>query len=352
MIQNKHVIIKNIYYMLAYAFKDLKQSNYEEVASEDFEYIHDLFAKILSLGITRQLKQGLYKEYIVKEDDLLTLRGKINFPETINHQMRQKRVLACEFDELSENNIYNQILKTTVLLLLREASVQFEIKNNLKKSILFFANIDEINLSLVRWNQLRFSKNNQRYRMLIAICQLIYEGLIITTDSGTIKVAHFLDEQRMCRLYEKFILEFYRAEMPMLNANASWIDWQVTDGDDALLPGLHTDIMLTDKEGKKTLIIDAKYYSKTTQVQHNKRSLHSSNMFQIFTYVKNKDVGNTGNVAGMLLYAKTDEEIVPDADVIISGNKISAKTLDLNCDFVTIKAQLVGIANEYFEIPN
>ena len=45
-----------------------------------------------------------------------------------------------------------------------------------------------------------------------------------------------------------------------------------------------------------------------THKQYDSRSLHSSNLYQIFTYV-NKDVGNTGNVAGMLLYAKTEETI-------------------------------------------
>jgi 5-methylcytosine-specific restriction enzyme subunit McrC len=67
-------------------------------------------------------------------------------------------------------------------------------------------------------------------------------------------------------------------------------------------------------------------------------------MYQIFTYVKNMDAANSGNVSGLLLYAKTDEEIVPDSDFIISGNRISVKTLDLNTDFSNIAKQLNTIA--------
>ena len=55
--------------MLAYAFRVLKQSNYSQVATEDFENIHNLLAAILSKGISQQLKQGLYKEYVDKYDD-------------------------------------------------------------------------------------------------------------------------------------------------------------------------------------------------------------------------------------------------------------------------------------------
>jgi len=86
-----------------------------------------------------------------------------------------------------------------------------------------------------------------------------------------------------------------------------------------------------------------------THKQYDSRSLHFSNLYQIFTYVKNKDVGNTGNVAGMLLYAKTEETITADCDFKMGGNKISVKTLDLNISFPNIAEQLDRIALTYFE---
>ena len=47
-------------------------------------------------------------------------------------------------------------------------------------------------------------------------------------------------------------------------------------------------------------------------------------------------------VAGMLLYAKTNDTHQPDPKeaYLMSGNKIMVKTLDLNCDFAEIKKQL------------
>lgn len=52
----------------------------------------------------------------------------------------------------------------------------------------------------------------------------------------------------------------------------------------------------------------------------------------------------------MLLYAKTEEEISPDMDVVLSGNKISAKTSDLNRSFTDISARLKSIAKDYFNL--
>ena len=48
MIKDKSIFIKNIYYMLSYAFTTLNQGGYEDVATEEFENIHNLFAAILA----------------------------------------------------------------------------------------------------------------------------------------------------------------------------------------------------------------------------------------------------------------------------------------------------------------
>ena len=53
-------------------------------------------------------------------------------------------------------------------------------------------------------------------------------------------------------------------------------------------------------------------------------------------------------VSGMLLYAKTDEEIHPNGAYLMSGNRISVKTLDLNCEFERIADQLDEIVNSAF----
>ena len=107
------------------------------------------------------------------------------------------------------------------------------------------------------------------------------------------------------------------------------------------------------KQGDRILVIDAKYYSHTMQVQYDKHTLHSNNLYQIFTYVKNKDseFGNQPHeVSGMILYAATDEAIQPNNSYQMSGNKICVKTLDLNRDFSKIAAQLNAIVVEYFSL--
>lgn len=227
--------------MLSYAFTALNQGGYENVETEEFENLHNLFAAILTKGIGRQLKQGLYREYLSSKEDLAVVRGKIDMPGSIQHRLARKRALTCEYDELSENNLLNQILKTTV------------------------------------------------------------------------------------------------------------IPWALDDGVGTYLPVMQSDITLT--QGNRVLIIDAKYYTHTMQTQYDVHTLHSANLYQIFTYVKNRDTefgDQPHEVSGMLLYARTDEIIQPDNIYQMSGNQISVKTLDLNQEFSEITKQLNAIVSTHF----
>ena len=341
--------IQNIYYMLAYAFQVLNEHGYKSIATEDFDNTAELCAAILTRGIKIQIKRGLGKEYMSRTESLASLRGKIDITESIKTQALQRRQLVCSYDEFSVNSFMNRIIKSTMLLLLRADIVKTR-KKELKKLLVYFDDVDPIDLHSVNWN-MQYNRNNQTYRMLIGICYLIIKGLLQTQSDGTTKLMDFLDEQRMHRLYEKFILEYYRKEYPQITANASQIPWQLDDDMGAMLPVMQTDTMLS--YGEKTLIIDAKYYAHTTQLQYDKHTLHSGNVYQIFTYVKNKEAelaDRPHEVSGILLYAKTDEDIYPENEYWMSGNRIEVRTLNLDGDFSMIKAQLDGIVQKYFGV--
>ncbi len=341
--------IQNVYYMLSYAFQVLNEQGYKDIATEKFNNTAELMAAILAKGIAVQIKRGLGKEYIPQTESLSALRGKIDMAESIKTHSMLRKQMICTYDEFSVNGTMNRIIKSTVELLLR-SDISKVRKKELRKLMVYFGDVEPIDLYTINWN-IQYNRNNQTYRLLISICYLVVKGLLQTNSDGSTRLMEFVDEQRMCRLYEKFILEYYRKEYPDITANASQIAWQLDDGIGAMLPIMQTDIMLTYKE--KVLIIDAKYYTHTTQSKFDRHTLHSGNLYQIFTYVKNKEIElatQPHEVSGMLLYAKTDETIYPNNTYQMSGNKISVKTLDLNVGFDGIAAQLNGIVKEYFEL--
>lgn len=332
--------IQNIYYMLSYAFQVLNEQGYKNVATEDFENVADLCAGILIKGVSSQIKRGLGKEYVPKNEALTSLRGKIDITKSVKEMSMLDNRLVCTYDDFTVNSYLNRILKTTMKVLLK-GDIKSDRRKQVRKLLVYFSDVQELNIHSINWH-LQFNRNNQEYRMLISICYLVIKGLLQTNSDGNTKLMDFLDEQRMCRLYEKFILEYFRKEHPELDVSASQIPWDTDDGYNEMLPVMQSDIML--KYNGKVLIIDAKYYSHTTQSQYNVNTIHSANLYQIFTYVKNLDTKNTGAVSGLLLYAKTDELILPNNQYKIGGNPIAVKTLDLDCDFSKIREQLDNIA--------
>ena len=339
------VLIKNIYYMLAYAYKALRRDGFEKVAAESFDNIHDLFAAILIKGIEHQIKQGLTKEYVKSCRLQKTLRGKIDIAGTVGQMTKRRKELSCVYGILTENNLFNRILKAAVILLLNHGEVKHENKIALKKLLPFLSNVCDIKPLEFNWSLLSYRKGNASYQMLVYLCRLLFDGLLINKN-GRIELAEFLDSQHLCDLYEKFVLAYYQRHYPQFNPSAPSVAWNLDDGQDAFLPKMYTDITLESSD--KVLIIDTKCYRRILCQQYDKKSVCSANLYQIYAYVKNKSAATDKTVSGMLLYAKTDEDITPDVAYSMGGNKIFVRTLDLNCEFEKIKEQLDKIVAENF----
>lgn len=341
--------VQNIYHMLAYAFQVLREQGYRDVATEEFPNTAELCAAILICGTNSQVKRGLGREYIDRTSALSTLRGKFEMTDSLKTRSVLRRQMVCSYDEFSIDTPMNRILKATIMLLLR-SNTSKERKRKLKRLLAYFGDVIDVDLATVNW-QMRFNRNSQTYRMLITVCWLVAKGLLQTQEDGTTRFSDFLDDQRMSRLYEKFILEYFKREHPELDVGAPHINWALDDGVDDMLPTIRSDIVLS--LGETTLIIDAKYYSNVMQHQYDTYSIHSHNLYQIFTYVKNREAELARadvphEVSGMLLYARTDEKIQPDVVYKMSGNQISVRTIDLDVPFEDIRKQLDEIAESHF----
>lgn len=261
MTQSNHILIRNIYYMLAYAFSDLRKQDYQMVGGEDFEHISDLMAEILTNSTSFLLKRGLYREYITSHQSLPTLRGKLDVVRSARNLAVGKQLLECEVDDLSENNIFNQIIKTGLILLAQDKDVTKPRKDTIKKILPFFSTIDMLNPSAIPWTTVRYQRSNRLYELPIHICAYVINRSLIDPNQEKQKLMMF-SEENFNRLYEKFVLEYYRRHHPELKANADVIDWNFDTTQSIgweYLPKMITDITL--HKGEKTLIIDTKFYS-------------------------------------------------------------------------------------------
>ena len=78
---------------------------------------HDLLEMLVRLFADQLLatvRRGLPRRYISHEEDLKLLRGKLNVTRQITYLAFRPDLLACRFDELSEDTPLNRVLKAAV----------------------------------------------------------------------------------------------------------------------------------------------------------------------------------------------------------------------------------------------
>lgn len=354
MVSSKNEIpIKNIYYMLSYAYTNLKIDNNIKKESESFENVYELLSRVLISGVNNLIKRGFYKEYITKDEDTNTIRGKININESIKRQTHIYKRLNCLYDEFSEDVLFNSILKTTINNLIRIKELNKKLKSELNKLTLFFDSVTSVDLNKRVFGLIFWNRNNQHYKLLINICELIFN--LELPDEAKDGEIHFKDfikrhEKEMANLFENFVFNYYKKEFKDLKVHKPYIKWYLDNEyennyKNNLLPLMRTDIVLENKDleptNLKQLIIDTKFYSNILSTFHEKSSLNSGNLYQIYSYVNNSLF--PGEVRGMLLYAALGEEI--DLEYKIGEHIIYIKTLNLNQNWGGIDKRLKEIAN-------
>ena len=331
--------IRNIYYMLAYAYQSLSFSEYKNIVNEKFDNTMDLYSEILLIGLPVLIRGGLLKDYIRINDRTTVIRGKIDINSSIKQNALVDKKLIVIYDEFSEDILLNQLLKATLVYLSKNCKLLKEKRRSFFSYLAYFGNVSDIELELKLWTKVQYNRQNIRYQFLVDICRFLYEELLILED-GNVEHQSLYDKQRLSSLYEKFVYAFYKRETHY-NVVHPQILWKVENGFTDALPIMQTDIVLQHKN--RTLIIDTKFYAENMvkRFEGGVAKQKSANLYQIFTYVNNWVHRANEVVSGMLLYAMTTAEEQPNHHYEINGNSISVVTLNLDQEFDAIHNDLI-----------
>ena len=346
-----NIPIKNIYYMLCYAWNIIEEINDIEFGDENFENIYNLMAKILEKFLNSLIKRGLYKNYILVEEDLAMLKGKIDFSKSIKTNVINQKRLICQYDILSTNILFNQIIKSALNKLINSKYLDEELKNKLIILSRYFIKIKDIKINNNTFKPLKYHRNNIHYKFIINICKLIHNNFILDKNSDGNSGKFFIDKNEnktMHRIYEKFVLNFYKFHYPNFKIEPKKIKWQF-ENNRRFIPNMKTDITIYNKE--KCLIIDTKFYKEILKEHNGKEMIRPSHLYQIYAYMNN--IKFKGNIKGILLYAGTNEIIdkyeKEKFDYKIQDKDFSVKILDLSKEWENISNQLNEIIEEFFK---
>jgi len=332
--------IRNIYYMVLYAWdkienKDLLNDKSLEKLQNSNEVIIELFLN----EVSKLVKKGLYGEYNETICNTKYIKGKIQIQESIK---LVKPNLICEYDEFSQNNVLNQIIKTVLIRISRLKDISSDLKKKANSLLLEFNEIEEVLLSKDLFNGINYNRLNRDYRFAIDLAIFIYNSSIPAEKYGNYKfIEIFKDEEKMSTIFESFIRNFYKMHSNC-NVSKKKYNWDLDPVDNSninLLPIMETDIELI--KGKEKIIIDAKYYKDAFNYRFESRKFISSHLYQISAYI-NKNKKEYENIRGILIYPSNGYKF---HEKYVSPNNyfIEFKALDLSQDWNCIESNLLKL---------
>lgn len=339
--------IRNIYYLLSYAWDKLDEADLADAGVDDYEEVANLLGKVLVNGCRYLFKRGLYRSYQEKQEEITGIRGKLLLNESVNGLSFQNKKAWCQFDELSHNVLPNQIMKSTVGRLLRTDQIEDDLHEELKEAYSRFSDVEEVNLQLYHFLKVQIHRNNAFYGFLIQVCRLIFESSSLDESGKRYQFRDFTrDHSKLARLFEAFVFNFYRREQNHFKVKSPNFRWPYTsevEEYNRLLPSMNTDIVLEDE--KRIIIIDTKFYSSTLarRSDFDSVSFKSPNLYQIFAYMQHIPNPENKAVEGMLLYPNVGDSI--HATYTWQDQLLTFKTVDLNGEWREIRRTLLMLAN-------
>src|SRR5699024_9917139 len=299
--------IKNIYYIALYAWNKVKEKEQvERLGLEKIETINEVVIDLFLKEISSLIKQGLYGNYIADDRETKFIKGKINIVES--HYMTRPS-FNCHYDEFSQNNLMNQLLKSTLKNIFFMKNRKASQKKKARELLLSFRSVGELRLNDDSFNAIHYNRLNQDYEFAIDLAYLIYKHSIPTEEKQVNKfIAIERNEEEMSKIFEEFIRNFYRTHInyPVRSRYYSWDLKALEESNIRMIPRMETDVEIEKPEEK--IIMDAKYYKEAFTYRFDRRSFISANLYQITAYLRKNLNQDEKALRGILIYPTNGHE--------------------------------------------
>lgn len=326
--------------MILYTWDKVKDlSNQAEKNIEKLDGVNDVIVDLFLLEVAGLVRRGISKDYINIEDQSKFIKGKIDLPQSIKLLGTS---FVCHFDDYSDNINLNQIIKTILLRIVRLQGIREDHRKRSRQLLLYFSNVDEIQLGRGKFKTISYNRLNKRYKYLIDLGSLIYNTSIPTEEYGAYEFIDIMkDEEKMSTIFEEFLKKFYslHSDYRVKGGYYYWDFQAVENSNINLLPRMETDIELS--LGKRKIIIDAKYYRKAFTNRYEARKLIPSHIYQMNAYLM-QNLDEYENLRGILLYPSNGYEI-DESFYSDKGYYLEFKTINLNMEWKYIKERLLRI---------
>ena len=166
---------KNLSRMIASAADmDLHAPGIGEMDRTD-DSVLEILVRLFCGYMWDMVRRGLVRKYIDRRENLSVLRGRLSVASQVRMNLARPDRLACDFDEFSENNLINQVLKAALRVLLpvvRSSGNQ----RNLTELLFCFQEVDDLLLTGIPWHLLVTDRLTRYLVPLLNLARVFIEG--------------------------------------------------------------------------------------------------------------------------------------------------------------------------------
>ncbi|HED5643344.1 TPA: 5-methylcytosine-specific restriction endonuclease system specificity protein McrC [Enterobacter cloacae] len=341
--------IRNIYYMLTYAWNHLQDAKIVNLDAIPANNLLDILGHALNKYVLYLFRRGFELDYQPNTELISGVKGRVNLTQTLRGLHMTQGKTVSTFDDLNPDTLANEIIKSSLTVLIKNENLNKTIREESRSIRARMPEVKEINLSPLHFNKVKVRASNRHYRFAISLCKFIAENSISNQKNGSYRFYDFeRDERRMSLLYQEFLYHFCMRELKNAEVKRSYLKWDAysdTDKNLTFLPRMETDITITSNN--RTLIVDAKYYKNIFSSRNETQKFHSSNLYQLINYLLAYKPTQGHKISGLLIYPHVKGAVKHRYN--ISGFDVGLCTINLDQEWTQIHKDLLSIFTENLE---
>lgn len=336
-----HEKTKKIFLGMLNSIKDFPGRTFNDASlSVGKMNLYELFIATFIKEAQMLAKHGIKSSYVLKEDNLNCLKGKMLFSQHIKQNMAHMERFYVGFDDFNMNTPENRIVKAALEKLLRVTSSARNSKD-IRQLLTSFELIDSSSNYESDLSKITINRNNKDYDLLIRWARIFLFNKSFTTFSGKQRSRAILFP--MESVYESYVAK----QIKRVFGNEGW-EVSVQDRSFNLFSepkrfALRPDVVL--KRNGVTVVMDTKW-KRLMNIDSVNYGISQADMYQMYAYSK---YYNSPEI--WLLYPMTNE-LKDHEEISYTTNDKTGIATRVNVFFIDLGAENIvdEIRRLYLEV--
>ena len=257
--------------------------NYSEISSLKLykQSLNEILAYLFSKKLQKELRKGVYGEYVYIEENINSLKGSLRVQEQIKNMASHSSKAFCRFEEFSRDNKLNKILSFFVKEVMKSVKNR-ETLRLLRISEMILGDVDERNVTLNEVNNFSFNRLNKPFEDAFTLGKMIVLGESALGNLGENKVYSILF--KMNEIFEIYIGKLLKELLYKETVHIQHSKYKLLIKEESnrgvfkLIP----DIVI-EKNGIERVIIDTKW--KSVESKFNRHGVKREDLYQMYAYL-------------------------------------------------------------------